>query len=130
MDPPVSEHLPFAAVTDDLHAAARLGPGAVLHDPLACRVRRDEARRVLLGSLLPHAASGLTAWGVSSEDTDYYLGVVERRVATGRTGAFWQMATVATLENRGSLREAAVREMVRRYLAHSRTGEPVHTWPV
>jgi hypothetical protein len=49
---------------------------------------------------------------------------------TRRTGAAWQVGTVAALETRGEVREAAVREMVRRYLANQRTGQPVHTWPV
>jgi hypothetical protein len=128
LDPPVSQTLPFAAVTRDLHKAARLGLDAVLHDPVQASGSTCDARRLLLESLLPLAETGLTAWGVSSEDAEYYLGIIEERVACRSTGAAWQVETVEALEQRGAVREAAVREMVRRYLAHARTGEPVHTW--
>jgi gamma-glutamyl:cysteine ligase YbdK (ATP-grasp superfamily) len=130
LDPPVSQTLPFRDMARDLQGAARLGLDADLHSPVPRTSSPVRARRLLLDVLLPLAADGLASWGVSSADADYYLGIVEERLRTRRTGAAWQVGTVAALETRGEVREAAVREMVRRYLANQRTGQPVHTWPV
>ncbi len=130
LDRPVSGWLPFEAVTRDLQAAARLGLGAALHSPVPAESGIYEARRLLLDTVLPLAADGLSAWGISSEDNDHYLGTVAERVATGRTGSSWQTGMVAALEDRGATREGAIREMVLRYLENARTGEPVHGWPL
>ncbi|HET7668152.1 MAG TPA: hypothetical protein VFK56_19225, partial [Mycobacterium sp.] len=80
--------------------------------------------------LLPTAAAGLDAWGVDADDRDRYLGVIEARVRSGRTGAAWQTEAVRRLEERGLQRIAALHEMTRRYAEHAHTGAPVHEWPV
>jgi hypothetical protein len=128
LEPPVRERLPFEAVTPDLQGAARWGPQASLHSPVSGAVQA--APRLVLDTLLPLAARGLGAWGVSADDVDRYLGVIEARVSSGHTGAAWQVATVTALERDGAPREGALREMVRRYVANAATGEPVHAWPV
>ena len=87
-------------------------------DPLLCDV------------LLPTAAAGLDAWGVDANDRDRYLGVIEARVRSRRNGAVWQIETVRHLEEHGLQRILALREMIRRYAEHARTGTPVHEWPV
>jgi len=53
---------------------------------------------------------------------------VRDRVASGTTGSRWQRRTVLAREPRLG-REAAVVEMLRRYLDLAATGAPVHTWP-
>jgi hypothetical protein len=79
--------------------------------------------------LLP-AAAGLDAWGVDPNDRDHYLGVIEARVASGRTGAACQTEAMRHLEEQGLVRVAALHEMTRRYVEHAHTGAPVHEWPV
>jgi hypothetical protein len=118
--------VPFEAAERDLHRAARDGLAARLSwrgaeqptDPLLCDV------------LLPTAAAGLDAWGVDANDRDRYLGVIEARVRSRRNGAVWQIETVRHLEEHGLQRILALREMIRRYAEHARTGTPVHEWPV
>ena len=129
-DPPVCYRVDFPDVADDLHRAARLGLAAELHHVDAAHSGTANARTVILDSLLPLAAEGLDAWGIDPADRDHYLGVIEDRVRTGRTGSEWQTAHVVTLQARSAGREGALREMVRRYVEHARTGEPVHTWPL
>jgi gamma-glutamyl:cysteine ligase YbdK (ATP-grasp superfamily) len=128
LDPPVHQRLDFNAVRQDLHSAARWGPDAVLHDPTGGGV--GPAVRILRDTLLPLAFDGLRGWGISSDDADRYLGIIEARVSTRRTGARWQLATVEALETGGLPREAALREMVRRYVTNARTDRPVHEWPI
>lgn len=117
---------PFEVAKRDLHLTAR--------DGLAARVfwegRDQAADRLILDVLLPVAEAGLDAWGVNPQDRDRYLGVVEARVRTGRTGAVWQTRTVRCLEERGSQRTQALHEMTRRYAENSRAGAPVHEWPI
>lgn len=129
LEQPVSQALPFAVIAHDLHAAARDGLDASLVWPAHDGPRVQPAQRLVLDTLLPLAAAGLDSWGVDPADRDRYLGIVADRVAAHRTGADWQTATVEALESRGAPREAALREMVRRYVEHAETGEPVHAWP-
>jgi hypothetical protein len=118
--------MPFAVAERDLHRAARDGLAARL-----CWRGIDYPVDQLTGEvLLPAAAAGLEAWGVDADDRDRYLGVIEARVRCGRTGALWQTQTVRYLEEHGMRRSAALGEMTRRYVEHSHTGAPVHTWPV
>lgn len=126
-DPPVWTHLPFAAAEQDLHGAARYGLAAALR----WRGRTCPAADLIRDELLPLAAAGLDGWGVDPADRDRYLGVIEGRARTGRTGASWQVAVVTYLQDvRGMERAAALREMTRRYVEHARHGVPVHQWPV
>lgn len=116
----------FGVAERDLHRGARDGLTARLHwrgeDHLADTLNRDV--------LLPAAAAGLDAWGIDATDRDRYLGVIEDRVRTGRTGAAWQTATVDHLEEHGLGRIAALREMTRRYVEYGRANAPVHEWPL
>lgn len=117
---------PFAVAERDLHRAARDGLAAQLH----WQGLDHSVERLTRSVLLPAAAAGLDAWGVDATDRDRYLTVIEDRVRTGRTGAAWQAATVAHLEQRGLGRIAALREMTRRYVEYARTDAPVHEWPI
>ena len=118
--------MPFAAAEHNLHRAAREGLQARLWWRGA-----DHSVAELTGDvLLPAAAGGLDAWGVDAPDRDRYLGVIEARVRSGRTGAAWQTGAVGRLQERGLDRAAALREMTRRYVEHARTGSPVHEWPL
>jgi hypothetical protein len=128
LTPPVATRLPFHLVANDLQEAARYGPEGALHWPGPNGPGVDGARRLILATLIPLAATGLDAWGVDASDRDHYLGVVEHRLAARQTGAEWQTATVEALEEEGATREAALREMVRRYVEEAGSEEPVHTW--
>jgi hypothetical protein len=55
--------------------------------------------------------------------------VVDRRAASGQTGAAWQRRTMAELEPRLG-RERALAAMLERYMEFSEGDQPVHTWPL
>ncbi|MFB8000501.1 glutamate--cysteine ligase, partial [Streptomyces sp. NPDC056002] len=78
--------------------------------------------------LLPMAHDGLHRWGVAAEVCDRYLGVIEGRAKTGRTGSTWQVKTVQALQSKGMTRPEALAEMLRRYVQLMHSNEPVHTW--
>jgi gamma-glutamyl:cysteine ligase YbdK (ATP-grasp superfamily) len=125
---PIWTQMSFAAAAENLHEAARQGLDAHLYWPGLGEV---PAAELVLRRLLPLAHEGLARWGVNPAHADRLLGIIEQRCLTGRTGAAWQIGTVATLtEHGGADRLEALRLMTQRYIEHMHTNEPVHTWPL
>ena len=71
--------------------------------------RTSSARELLLQELIPIARDGPEALQVPNTDIDYYLGVIEARTNSGRTGARWLLDSLENVpvEERDLL-EAAV----------------------
>jgi len=122
---PLWHDMSFAAAQANFLDAARRGMDARLHWPGLGEVTPS---RLVLDTLLPLAHEGLRHWGVDAGVRDRFLGVIEGRAGTGRTGATWQVSTVRALQESGMTRPAALAEMLRRYCAHMHSNEPVHTW--
>jgi hypothetical protein len=127
LDWPVWSQLSFRAAQDNLYAGARLSMDSHLYWPGIGWARPDE---LVLRTLLPLAHQGLRSCGMSGAARERYLTVIEQRCATRRTGASWQRATVQTLANRGADRPAALAGMLRGYIEHMHSNQPVHTWPL
>jgi hypothetical protein len=126
-DRPLWSQMSFQAAEENLRAGARHAFGAQLYWPGMGWVPPDE---LVLRRLLPMAHEGLRDCGVSDEVRERYLAVIEERCLAQRTGSIWQRETVAKLEDRGLDRDAALVAMLRRYITHMQSGEPVHTWPL
>lgn len=126
-DRPLWTQMSFQAAEENLYAGARHAFGAQLYWPGIGWVPPDE---LVLRRLLPMAHEGLRDCGVSDEVRERYLGVIEQRCLAQRTGSTWQRETVASLENHGLDRDAALVGMLRRYVELMQAGQPVHTWPV
>jgi gamma-glutamyl:cysteine ligase YbdK (ATP-grasp superfamily) len=126
---PVWKDMSFETAATNFFAAARLGLGARLSWPgVGTRVPVTE---LLLDHLIPLAREGLRDWSIEERDIDRYLGIIDRRVATGQNGAIWQIATHRALIDRyGLSRAEAARELVHRYTKYSKERVPVHCWPV
>jgi gamma-glutamyl:cysteine ligase YbdK (ATP-grasp superfamily) len=124
---PVWSQLTFEAARRNFYEACKYGLAATQEWP---RVGELAATDLVLEKMLPAAADGLAAYGVDVDVRDRLLGIIERRCVTGRNGAVWQTRTVASLEEGGMNRPAALREMLRRYVELMNTNEPVHTWPI
>jgi len=85
------------------------------------------ARALVLERLLPLAEAGLHRQKVNPAHIKKYLGVVEERVRTARTGARWQLSSWNSLRDRATPSEratAVVAATVQRQL----TGRPVSDW--
>jgi CBS domain-containing protein len=63
------------------------------------------------------------------QDIDRYLGVIEGRVATGRTGAQWALDSLAAMGKRGP-RHGRYRALTAAAFAGQQEGRPVHEWPL
>jgi gamma-glutamyl:cysteine ligase YbdK (ATP-grasp superfamily) len=123
---PVWTQMSFATAAENLHEAARHGLGAHLYWP---GLGDAPVAELVLRRLLPMARDGLSRWGVDPVHADRLLDIIEQRCLTGQTGASWQVATTAALQERGADRDEALRQMTQRYVEHMHTNEPVHTWP-
>jgi len=126
LEVPVWSQMSFHVAQDNLYAGARLGMDAYLYWPGIGWVRSDE---LVLRTLLPLAHDGLRSCGMSDAARERYLAVIEQRCAARRTGASWQRATVQTLTAQGADRPAALAGMLRGYLEHMHSNQPVHAWP-
>lgn len=85
------------------------------------------ARALVLERLLPLAQAGLRRQKVDDADVTKYLGVIEERVRTARTGARWALSSWNSLRDRSTPTERAnaiVAATVQRQLS----GRPVSEW--
>jgi len=85
------------------------------------------AQHLVLDRLLPLAEAGLRRNGIAEDDIKRYLGVVDARVRTARTGARWQLSSWSALKDKatsGERSNALVAATVRR----QQTGRPVAEW--
>ena len=123
-DVDVTRRMDFEHAQANLYAAAQNGLGArftwldgeeVLAQPL------------ILDRLLPMASEGLARAGVNADDAARYLGIVEQRVRTMRTGARWTMQSLAEMKDRGSMGEKLT-ALVAATVARQQTGRTVAEW--
>ena len=122
--------LTFGQARRNFYEAARHGLDAELLWPSGDNPspRLHTARR-LLQQLIPLARDALEGIGVSGEEVASLLDIFAARIMNGMTGAAWQLASLAAFE-RHCARDAALALLLERYLEHSVSGAPVHTWPV
>jgi hypothetical protein len=123
--------LPFSLAERNFYRAAQWGITADLIWPqrnqhgLALRPIVDVA-----AELLPVAARGLRELQTSEAEIDKYLGVIERRIATGQTGARWQRRVTEQGALKRQSRDEALANMLARYRDLSASNSPVADWPV
>ena len=125
-DRPVWSQMSFSAAEENFHAGARLGIDARIYWPGIGEVPVTE---LVLRHLLPMAHQGLEEWGVATGDSDRLLGVIEQRCLRNVNGASWQAAEFHRQFERHD-RPEALREMMRAYVDHMHSNEPVATWPL
>jgi len=120
---PLWSQMSFSAAEENFHVAAQQGVEAQIYWPGVGQVRATE---LILRRLLPLARQGLDAWGVSGEESDRFLGIIEQRCLTGVNGAEW---FVRRMEARSDMeRFDALRATLLEYRQGMHSNEPVHTW--
>jgi len=120
----VTRRMDFDQAAHNFYTAAREGLGSHF---LWFDGEEVSARNLVLDRLLPLAEAGLRRQKISEPDISKYLGVVDARVRTGRTGARWQFSSWMSLRDRatpGERANALVAATVQRQL----TGRPVSEW--
>jgi len=84
-------------------------------------------KELILDELLPIAKDGLKKAGIDERDIQTYLGVIEKRVDSGKTGAKWQLRSFEKLKQKGTADEALV-AITSGMHQRQQQGNPVHTW--
>jgi len=120
----IEERLSFADAKRNFFSSARDGLLAQLTWIDGALV---PSSTLLLEELIPLARRGLIANGLDPVDAERYLGIIEARVQTGRTGADWTSSAFATLAGDGT-REARERAIVAGMLERQHGNTPVHRW--
>ena len=85
------------------------------------------ADRLILEELLPLAREGLEVPGLETENIDLYLGVIEERVRSRRTGARWQLSSVTEMPHDAPMSER-LSALTAAMADRQKGGEPVSTW--
>ncbi len=119
-----ADSMPFVDAAENFFAASRLGLSAEM---TWLDGRGWQARDLLTKELLPRAREGLQRKGVVASDIETYMGIIEERVATGRSGARWILDSHERLENVASEAErlSAITGAMRRQQGE---GLPVARW--
>ena len=120
----ITEHMSFDDAHANFFAAAEHGLGAQLHWVGGLL---EPADKLIVEELLPIAREGLEASGLDGGDIDLYLETVYERIRTRRTGARWQLASLAAMDTKGPLSErlSAVTAAI---AARQQEGQPVASW--
>ena len=84
------------------------------------------ANRLILDRLLPAAEAGLRREKIDEDDIKRYLGIIDQRVRSGRTGARWILSSFA--EMRKGKPGERLNALVAATLARQATGRPVAEW--
>ncbi|MEP1097031.1 MAG: CBS domain-containing protein [Cyclobacteriaceae bacterium] len=121
-------NLPEIMAFDDAKSnfvkAARMGLGAQFH---WINHKRIPAKSLILEVLLPIAREGLQKAGISKKDIKKYLGVIEDRVRTEKTGSQWILDTYNELKKEETPPIAAS-NLTSLMMANQKKNMPVHTW--
>jgi CBS domain-containing protein len=120
----VTRRIDFDQAGANFYTAAREGLGA--HFGWLDSVDIG-ARDLILDRLLPVAEAGLRRAGIVDADSKRYLGVIDERVRTARTGARWLFSSWNSLRDRATPGERA-NALVAATVQRQQTGRPVSDW--
>lgn len=126
LDTDFTKVITFENAQDNFLVCAQRGLEAHVH---WINGKRIPVKNLLLDKLLPLAREGLQAAQVDQADIDQYIGIIEERIKTERTGSRWMLEAIEKLRfqgNRHEILHALVDETIRQQWE----GKPVHTWPL
>lgn len=115
---------PFDYAKENFYRAAMTGLQSVFN----WFGKAMNARDLILDELLPMAKAGLQKAKVAEEDIQEYLGVFEKRIQKGITGAQWQLNNFRALrQSYGS--DAALKILTKGMYELQQGTDPLHEWP-
>jgi CBS domain-containing protein len=120
----ITKVMEFEHARANFTAASRSGLGASL---VWLEGVELTASHLLLDHLLPLAEQGLRSGGIDEADRQRYLGVIERRVRSGRTGSRWLLYSLAQMKDRGTAAER-LSALTSATVARQQSGATVDSW--
>lgn len=122
----IAQHMSFDHAHANFLAAAQHGLDAQLHWPGLGKI---PARELVPLKLLPLARRGLLESGIDPADAERTLHTIERRTATGQTGAAWMLDSLERLRGTGS-RAEQMAALTAALSLNQAADTPVHEWPL
>ncbi|MFK7972596.1 MAG: CBS domain-containing protein [Bacteroidia bacterium] len=121
----VTKVMRFDDAKSNFFAAARFG--------LDTKFRWFNGERIspndlILERLLPIARHGLEKAGIDKGDSDNYLGIIEERVKSGRTGAQWMLDSFSELKQQGLPGDEISSTITAAIVKHQYNAKPLHEW--
>ena len=120
----ISDVMEFDDAKSNFYAAARFGLDSQL-TWLGGEVL--PTRDLIRDRLIPLAREGLLESGVLTTDVDRYIGVIDERVKSGRTGSQWQVSSFSEMRKDATKHEALT-ALTAATVARQIEGKPVHQW--
>lgn len=120
----ITQHIDFDHAAGNFYAAAREGSVAPMYWLDGEEV---PASRLVLERLLPAAEAGLRRQHIDEADIKRYLGIVEARVRSGRTGSRWMQQSLHRMKDKGSSGERQC-ALVAATIDRQKAGRPVAEW--
>ncbi len=120
----ITKKMPFHDAETNFLAAAQMGLDAQF-TWLDGKV--VPARDLIRQELLPLARHGLRTAGLHAADIDCYLGVIDQRVDSGRTGSHWLLHSLSDMQGTGT-KEALLSALTAATVHRQWEGAPVHEW--
>lgn len=122
--PDITKELEFDDARMNFFAASKMGLDTKFE---WTKGKKVTAKDLIIEELLPIAKAGLEKAAIDKSDIDTYLGVIEDRVESAQTGAYWVVKSYANLIKDNN-REHSVSAITNSMLKNQKKGEPVHKW--
>ncbi|HSO73998.1 MAG TPA: CBS domain-containing protein [Blastocatellia bacterium] len=120
----ITDRIQFDDAKSNFHAAARFGLDAQL---MWLDGEVLPACDLICRRLLPLAREGLLEAGIRPADVDRYLGVIDERVKSGRTGSQWMLSSFSDMRKEAT-KDEALTALTAATVARQVEGKPVHEW--
>lgn len=120
----VTQMMSFDSAKANFFNAARYGLGSQL-TWIDGKSRR--ASRLIAEELLPRARNGLVRAGIDACDVDRFLGVIDDRIRTERTGAQWMIDSLEKMDRRAKM-NVRMRSLTAAMKANQEASLPLHKW--
>ena len=120
----ITRQIDFDQAGANFYTAAREGLGAHF---IWLDGEDLSAANLVLDRLIPLADAGLRRHGIDEADIKRYLGVVEHRVRTARTGSRWLLSSWTALKGKATSGERS-NALVAATVQRQQTGRPVAEW--
>ncbi|MEK6288431.1 MAG: glutamate-cysteine ligase family protein [Acidobacteriota bacterium] len=123
--PDVANVMEFEDAQANFLAAARLGLDAQF---AWIGGKVIPARGLICRYLLPVARYGLETANILPADIDRFLGVIEERVSSGKSGSQWLLSSLSEMRKRGT-KDEVLTSLTAATVRMQKEGRPVHQWP-
>ena len=123
--PDITQVMDFDQAKANFFAAARFGLDTQF---TWTKGRKVSPQQLILEELLPLARHGLQKANIDPEDIDQYLGIIEARAKSGRTGSQWMLNSFSSIAKKGVPRDEIVSVITSSIYAQQHEAKPVHEW--